>query len=132
MDMNKHEFMTDNVTTIKDEAFDITGAAVDVLNSLGHGFHEKVYENALEVEFKIRKISFKKQPQFDVVYKEKQIGHYIPDFIANDLIVELKTIDKIGLNEIGQIINYLKVTGLKSGIILNFKNAKLEWKRVSL
>lgn len=131
MDMNKHELM-DNVTQIKDEAYDITGAAMDVLNSLGHGFNEKVYENALSVEFDLRKITYKKQPQFDVTYKNNNIGHYIPDFIASDMIVEIKTVDKIGANEIGQVLNYLKVTGLKSGVILNFKNAKLEWKRVSL
>ena len=108
-----------NVTQIKDEAYDITGAAMDVLNSLGHGFHEKVYENALAVEFDLKKIEYQKQPQFDVEYKNVQVGHYIPDFIANGLIVELKTIDKIGSNEIGQVLNYLKVTGLKSGVILN-------------
>lgn len=121
-----------NLVNMKDEAYDITGAAMDVLNALGHGFHEKVYENSLEVEFDLREISYQKQPQFDVHYKDVQVGRYIPDFIANGLVVELKTIDRIGPNEIGQVLNYLKVTGLKSGIILNFKNAKLEWKRVSL
>lgn len=122
----------ENVAKIKDEAYEITGAAMDVINILGHGFNEKVYENALAVEFDLRGIIYKKQPQFEVEYKEKQVGHYIPDFIANDLVVELKTIEKIGNQEIGQVLNYLKVTKLKSGIILNFKNAKLEWKRVSL
>ena len=120
------------VTQIKDDAYDITGAAMDVLNTLGHGFNEKVYENALAVEFDARQIKFSKQPAFQVMYKEKEVGVYVPDFIANDLIVELKTIDKIGTHEIGQVINYLRATGLKSGLILNFKHAKLEWKRVSL
>ncbi len=129
--MNRHELMH-NVTQIKDEAYDITGAAMDVLNVLGHGFNEKVYENALAVEFDIRKINYQKQPKFDVVYKDQNIGHYVPDFVANGLIIEIKTIDKIGSNEIGQVLNYLKVTGIKSGVILNFKNSKLEWKRVSL
>lgn len=106
---------------------------MSVLNTLGHGFNEKVYENALAVEFEVRNISFKKQPQFDVRYKEQIVGHYIPDFIAkDDVIVEIKTIDRIGSHEIGQVLNYLKATKLKVGIILNFKNAKLEWKRVSL
>ena len=60
------------------------------LNALGHGLHEKVYENSLVVEFKEKQIDFKQQPQFDVEYKNVQVGHYIPDFIANGMIVELK------------------------------------------
>jgi GxxExxY protein len=118
---------------LKDETYDVTGCAMTVLNALGHSFSEKVYENALLVELKEKQIPFKQQPPFDVIYKNASVGRYIPDLIVNDeLIVEIKTIDKIGPNETGQVLNYLKATGLKVGLILNFKHAKLEWKRVIL
>jgi len=104
-----------------------------VLNNLGHGFHEKIYENALAIEFGDQGLKFQKQPSFDVNYKGQNIGHYIPDFVVMDkIVVELKTIDKIGPNKTGQVINYLKATGLKVGVLVNFKHAKLEWKRVVL
>ncbi len=118
---------------LKDEVFAITGCAMSVLNNLGHGFHEKIYENALAIEFEEQSIAFEKQHNFDVFYKGREIGHYIPDFVVMDkIIVELKTLNKIGSNEIGQVINYLKVTNLNVGVILNFKYAKLDWKRVVL
>lgn len=121
------------VLQIKDELYDVAGCAMTVLNTLGHGFAEKVYENAMAVEFAEKNISFKKQPQLDVAYKGKVVGHYVPDFIVNDeVVLEIKTIDQIGLNEVGQVLNYLKATKLKLGLIINFKHAKLEWKRVAL
>ncbi len=118
---------------LKDESYQIAGCAMTVLNTMGHGFSEKVYENAFAVELKAPDIPFKQQASFDVFYKEENVGKYIPDFIVNDkIIVEIKTIDRIGDSEKGQVLNYLKVTGLKVGIILNFKNSKLEWQRVVL
>jgi GxxExxY protein len=125
--------MTEVLQINRDDLYDVMGAAMNVINTLGHGFAEKVYENALAVEFSQKNISFLKQPEFEVTYKGIVIGHYIPDFIVNaDTIVEIKTISAIGQNEIGQVLNYLKATNLKTGLILNFKNPKLEWKRVSL
>lgn len=106
---------------------------MNVLNTLGHGFAEKVYENALAVGFDLQNIYFTKQPVLNVNYKDVNVGQYIPDFIVDDkVIVELKTVDKIGNNETGQILNYLKARGLEVGLILNFKHAKLDWKRVVL
>ncbi len=116
---------------LKDEVYQIAGCAMTVLNTLGHGFSEKVYENALAVEFDVQGASYKKQPSLEVVYKDVGVGHYIPDFIVNDqVVVELKTIDRIGNSEKGQVLNYLKASGLEVGIILNFKNSKLEWQRI--
>jgi GxxExxY protein len=67
------------------------------------------------------------------VYKGTKVGEYIPDLIANDaIIVEPKVIDKISDHERGRMINYLRITGLPVGLILNFRRAKLEWKRVIL
>lgn len=102
-----------------------------VLNELGGGFAEKVYENAMAIELESKGISFKQQSPFDVMYKGKMVGHYVPDLVVRDeIIVELKTVDTIGKDEVVQVLNYLKGTNLKIGIILNFKHSKLEWKRV--
>ena len=117
----------------REEVHRIVGCAMEVLNTLGHGLLEKPYENALTVEFGLQGILFRQQPKFDVVYKTVIVGEYIPDLICFDqIVVDAKTIDCIGDHEMGQMLNYLKITGLRVGIILNFKRAKLEWKRVVL
>jgi len=115
----------------KNETHAIIGCAMEVINILGHGLLEKPYENALVVEFTNQKIPFQQQPRYPVIYKSVQVGEYIPDLIVhNAIIVDTKTIEKIGPVEIGQMINYLKITGLKVGLIINFKHPKLEWKRI--
>lgn len=109
------------------------GCAFEVLNTLGHGLLEKPYENALVVEFDLKNIPYKQQERFPVVYKEVKVGEYIPDLIVFDqIVVDAKVIDNIGDNEIGQMINYLKITGLQVGLLLNFKHAKLGWERIVL
>ena len=118
---------------LKDEVFDVVGCAMTVLNELGHGLLEKPYENALVVEFGLQSIPVKQQPRYDIVYKGVNVGEYIPDLIvAEKIVVDTKVIDRIADHEIGQMMNYLKITGLRVGLILNFKRAKLEWKRVVL
>jgi GxxExxY protein len=122
-----------NKLLLKEEVFQIVGAAMDVLNGLGHGLCEKPYENALVVEFNLRGIPFKQQPRFDVLYKAVQVGEFVPDLIVFDaVVVDTKTIDRITDHERGQILNYLRITKLRVGVILNFKNAKLEWERIVL
>jgi GxxExxY protein len=97
------------------------------------GLLEKPYENALVVEFNLRAIPFQQQPRFDVMYKGVRVGEYAPDLICYEkLVIDTKVIEHIGDHEMGQILNYLKITGLQVGLILNFKRAKLEWKRVVL
>jgi len=127
MNTNKHEL------SLKEEVFQIVSCAMEVLNTLGHGLLEKSYENALVVEFGLRGIHFKQQLRFDVIYKGVKIGNYIPDLIVFDkIVVETKAIDGITGVERGQILNYLKITQLKVGLILNFKKSKLEWERLVL
>ena len=104
---------------------------MEVLNELGHGFHEKPYENSLVVEFRLRGISYEQQKTYNIFYKQEKVGDYIPDLLAfGKIVVDAKVIEKITDREIGQMINYLKITGYRLGYILNFKNPKLEWKRV--
>ena len=123
----------DTKLLLKDEVFQIVGAAMEVLNGVGHGFNEKPYENALVVEFGLRRIPYKQQPNYEMSYKGCKIGLFIPDLIAFDgVVVDTKVIDRITDHERGQMLNYLKITKLRVGVILNFKNAKLEWERLVL
>ena len=125
MDTNKHELI------LKEETFDVIGCAIEVLNELGHGFLEKAYENALVVELRLRKIPVRQQSRYKMMYKGVQIGEYIPDLITHGkLVVDTKVIDRITNHELGQMVNYLKITELQAGLIINFKRSKLEWKRV--
>lgn len=118
---------------LEEETKQIIACAMEVLNTLGHGLLEKPYENALIVEFGIRGIVYQQQPRFDVVYKNVHVGEYVPDLIVFEkIVVDIKVIQKISDHEIGQILNYLKITGLKLGLILNFKKGRLEWKRIVL
>lgn len=122
-----------NELLFKEEVFQIVGCAMEILNSLGSGFLEKPYENALVVEFEIENIPYKQQERFPIIYKNVQIGEYIPDLIVfNNIIVDTKVIDKIGDTERGQMINYLKVTSLRVGLLLNFRYSKLQWERIIL
>ncbi len=128
--------MDTNDTTkllLKEEVFQIVGAAIEVLNHVGHGYHEKPYENALVVEFGIRGIPFQQQCSFELLYKGRRIGEFIPDLIAfNSVVVDAKVIDRITDIERGQMLNYLRITKLRVGVILNFRNPKLEWERLVL
>lgn len=118
---------------LEQETHRVIGCAMEVLNVLGHGLLEKPYENALVVEFGLRGIPFQQQPRFDVEYKSVKVGEYVPDLICFDqIVVDTKTIERITSHEIGQMLNYLKITGLRVGLLLNFKYAKLQWKRVAL
>jgi len=85
------------------------------------------------VEFGLRNIPLRQQPLFDVLYKGHQVGLFIPDLIAFDsIVVDTKVIDRITDHERGLMLNYLRITKLRVGVILNFKHAKLEWERIVL
>jgi GxxExxY protein len=128
MDTNEN-----NRLLLKDEVYQIVGAAIEVLNDIGHGLIEKPYENALVVEFKLRSIPFQQQARFDVIYKGVPVGQFIPDLIAfGQVVVDTKVIERITDLERGQMLNYLKITKCRVGVILNFKHAKLEWERLVL
>ena len=127
MDTNEEKLL------LKDEVFQIVGCAIEVLNTLGHGLVEKPYETALVVEFGLRKIPFRQQPSFDVLYKGRQVGLFVPDLIAFDtIVVDTKVLDRITDHEKGLMLNYLRITNSRVGVILNFKRPKLEWERIVL
>jgi len=111
----------------------IIGAAFEVVNDLGHGLHEKPYENALVVELGLRELSIDQQLVFDINYTGVSVGTFVPDLIVeNEVVVDTKVIDRITDHERGQMLNYLRITGLRVGLIINFKNSKLQWDRVIL
>ena len=127
MNTDKHGLEQEELTR------EIIGCSFEVLNELGHGLLEKPYENALGVEFGLRGIVYQQQFHYDVMYKDVVVGEYIPDLIVADkVVVDTKVVDHITDHEIGQMLNYLKITGLKVGLIINFKKARLEWKRIVL
>src|SRR5262245_32726495 len=125
--------MNTNELLFKEEVFQIVGSAMEVLNGLGHGFHEKPYENALVVEFGLRGIPVTQQTRFDITCKGHQIGEFIPDLIAySAIIIDTKGIPHISYLELGQMLNHLRITKLRVGVILNFHDPKLEWERIVL
>jgi len=133
MDTNREEPGDDDKLLFRAEVFQIVGCAIEVLNTLGHGLIEKPYENALVVEFGLRNIPLRQQPAFDVLYKGQKVGLFIPDLIAFDaIVVDTKVIDQITDHERGLMLNYLRITKLRVGVILNFKHRKLEWQRSAL
>lgn len=118
---------------LKDEVFRVIGAAIEVHRELGNGFLEAVYQEALEIEFRERFIPFMSQAALKIVYKQKQLEKsYIADFVCfNAIIVEIKAMSKLTGNEDAQTINYLKATGHKVGLLINFgSSGKLEWKKI--
>lgn len=114
----------------KDLSYDVMAAVFEVHNHLGPGFLEKVYEKALLLELKSRGLCVTSQRELTVYYKNQQVGAYIADLVVNDeIILELKSVDKLAKIHEAQVLNYLKCTGLRLGILVNFGNERVEYKR---
>src|SRR4051812_9383243 len=98
-----------NKLVLERESYAVVGAALEVLKEIGHGFHEKPYENALVVELGRRGIGCQQQTRFDVIYKGVKVSEYIPDLIADGkIIIDAKVIERISEHEKGRMINYLR------------------------
>ena len=111
---------------------EVIGAGMEVHRVLGCGFLEGVYQEALEIELKSRGVPFSRQPEIRIQYKNHTLAKtYQPDLlIEGRLVVELKALDRIGAIEESQLLNYLKATGIKVGLLVNFGARSLEWKRM--
>ena len=122
--------MTDII--YKEESYKIIGMCLEVHKGLGMGFKEVVYKDALELEFKRADILFKKEQQFKIIYKGVALAHkYYADFIIyGAIILEVKAASFIVNSFVAQTINYLKASGMKLGIIVNFGEKSLTYKRV--
>ncbi|MCC6575220.1 MAG: GxxExxY protein [Planctomycetes bacterium] len=110
----------------------IIGAAMEVHRVMGHGFSETVYQEALAKEFKLRGIPFVREARLPINYKGEQLETvFKADFLCfEDIVVELKALDKIGDNEVAQTLNYLRASNKQRGLILNFGAKSLQFKRV--
>lgn len=117
---------------LQDEVYAIAGAAMEVYYSMGTGFLEPVYQEALCVEFSRRGIPFEYEKELDLNYKGTKLSKkYIADFVCFDqVIVELKVVPRLTNIEVAQLLNYLKITKIRVGILANFgSRPKLEWKK---
>ena len=118
---------------LNDLTYEINGAIFEVNRTLGAGFLEKVYENALLVELQKRGLNAASQAPINVHYKGEIVGEYVADIVVNDqVILELKAIENLQKIHEAQLLNYLKATGYKIGILVNFKNPKAQIKRLVL
>lgn len=116
---------------VEDGSYEVIGCAMRVHNALGPGLREKPYENALVIELRLTGFKADQQRPYPILYLDQVVGDCIPDITVNDdLLVDAKSVDSIGENEQAQMLNYLRISGLKIGLNINFKNPKLEWLRV--
>ena len=110
---------------------EIIGAAMQVLNTLKPGLDERIYENALVLELRAAGHMIEQQRQFPVIYREVSVGTLIPDLIVDgSVIIDPKVVSAFTETHTAQMVGYLAITGLHLAILINFKNAKLEWKRI--
>lgn len=126
--------MDTNEFPLKEECYNVIGCAMNVHTELGCGFLEAVYQEALGIEFMERIVPFKREQRLDVTYKGRLLNKkYIADFICFDeLIIEVKAMEGLLPEHTAQVLNYLKATGLKVGLLLNFGSTKLQYKRIIL
>lgn len=134
MSSNTTQINTNEEFPFKNECYQIIGCCMDVHNELGCGFLEAVYQEALNLVFNEKKIPFVKEKVLEIVFRGKVLDKkYVADFICfNEVIVELKATEGLATHDIAQVLNYLKATGKKIGLLINFGTTKLQYKRVVL
>jgi GxxExxY protein len=118
---------------LKDEVYAIIGAAMEVHRELGSGFWEGAYQEGMEIECSDLGIPFLPQCELPIFYKGRQLKkRYFADLVCfGQIIVELKALDRLTGREEAQLLNYLKATGLRVGLLINFgAHGQLEWKRM--
>ncbi len=125
MNGNKRELV------LRDEVYQVVGAAMEVMNQLGCGFLEAVYQEALAIEFDERELPHVPQKRLEISYKGRPLNkEYIVDFLCHEqIVVEIKAAKAITEIDEAQILNYLKATNLPVGLIVNFGAPQLQWKR---
>ena len=123
-----------NQIVFKEESYAIVGACIEVHKELGKGFSEIVYGDALEIEFKRRKIVYSRETKYTIKYKGNKLPHYyFADFVINNkIILEIKAIESLTSSHIKQTLNYLAASNLRLGILINFGGDSLRSKRIVL
>jgi len=111
----------------------VLGAMFEVSNTLGAGFLEKVYERALVMELNIRGLRAAAQTSLEINYKGRIVGEYFADILVEDvLVIELKCVEHLANEHMAQCLNYLRASGRKLCLLINFQRPKVEWKRIIL
>jgi GxxExxY protein len=118
----------------KEESYQIIGKCIDVHRELGHGFLEIVYKDALEILFRQNGIFFEREKEYLVYFRGILLRHkFFADFVVHDkIILEVKCVTALTDEHIAQTLNYLKVSGNKLGLLVNFGRGKLEYRRLVL
>ena len=116
----------------KEESYKIIGACIEVHRELGNGFLEGVYQEALEIEFKNQNIPYKREKELTIIFKGVELNKkYYADFVCYDkIIIELKALSSLNSEHESQVLNYLKATNFKLGILVNFGEKSLKYKRM--
>jgi len=116
----------------KEESYKIIGSCLAVFNKMGSGFLESVYQEALEIQFKHDKVPFEKEKRLHIKFNDIQLDKFFKaDFVCfRNIIVELKATPFIHKNDIAQVLNYLRATDMRLGILVNFGEKSLVYKRV--
>jgi GxxExxY protein len=132
--LEKRFFAMDCINLIADEITSkIIGAIFEVHSILGSGFLEAVYQKALVKELKLRDLNLEEQKELHVIYKGENVGVYFPDILVeNQVVLELKAVDALKPVHQAQLINYLKATGMRVGLLVNFGSDRAEFKRFVL
>jgi GxxExxY protein len=119
---------------LKEESYKIIGAAMEVHKELGSGFSEPVYQEALELEFQLQKMPYEREKLLNIFYKNHKLTkRYSSDFLCYDkIIVELKALHETSGDHEAQVLNYLKASQLKLGLLINFGTKSLQYKRLIL
>jgi len=116
----------------KELSYKIVGLAMEVYNELGYGFLEKVYENSMMVLFERERIPVRQQAGVPVYFEQRVVGEYVADIIVEDkVIIEIKSASGIADAHRAQVLNYLKATNMRLGIIINFGKKRLEYERLA-
>ncbi len=118
----------------KQESYDIIGVCMEVHNELGKGFSEIVYGDALEIELRNAKINYQREVKFNITYKGNLLPHYyVADFIIdNKIVLEIKAIEYLTKSHVKQTLNYLAASKIKLGLLINFGEDSLTYKRILL
>ncbi len=120
---------------LKDEGYQLMGAAFEVYNQLGYGMAEEVYQQCLEIELGLRQLTFLAKPALQLSYKSKELQtKYRPDlFVLNSIVVELKSVSELISEHEAQLFNYMRIARQPVGYLINFgRKSHLEWKRFTL
>jgi GxxExxY protein len=121
----KHEYLYQDLTK------DILASAFRVHNALGCGLLEKVYGNALKWDLKLNNRQVVEEKEFKVIYREKEVGIYYGDVVVDGkVIVEVKAVERLDNVHRAQLLNYLRLSGMRVGLLVNFANPKLEYERI--